>query len=43
MTYASIREYGEAMRKRYLSASKKEKGKLLTEFCTVQSITAKRQ
>jgi len=35
MTYASIREYGEAMRKRYLSASKKEKGKLLTEFCTV--------
>src|SRR5688572_17315488 len=35
MTSGSIKEYGEAMRKRYLPASKKEKTKLLGEFCTV--------
>lgn len=35
MTSGSIQEYGAAMRKRYLAASKKEKTKLLNEFCTV--------
>jgi hypothetical protein len=35
MTSGSTKEYGAAMRKRYLAASKKEKTKLLSEFCTV--------
>ena len=32
MTRGSIREYTEAVRGRYLRASKKEKGKVLDEF-----------
>ena len=35
MTYGSIREYTTAMLKRYLGARKKEKSKLLSEFCAV--------
>ena len=35
MTRASIREYSEAVRWRYLQAPKKEKGKLLDEFTKV--------
>jgi len=35
MTRASIREYTEAVRGRYLQASKKEKGKILDEFTKV--------
>lgn len=35
MTAGSIKEYATAMRKRYLAASKKEKSKLLSEFCAV--------
>ena len=35
MTRASIREYAEAVRERYFSASKKEKGKILDEFTKV--------
>ncbi len=33
MTPASVREYAEAMRLRYLPATRAEKGKLLSEFC----------
>ncbi len=32
MTRSSIREYVEAVRRRYFLASKKEKGKILDEF-----------
>ena len=35
MTAASIREYAAAIRKRYLTSTKKEKSRLLNEFCTV--------
>jgi len=35
MTRASIREYSEAVRWRYLQAPKKEKGKILDEFTKV--------
>ena len=35
MTRASMREYSEAVRWRYLQASKKEKGKILDEFTKV--------
>ena len=35
MTRASIAEYVEAVRGRYFSASKKEKGKILDEFTKV--------
>ncbi len=35
MTRASIREYTEAVRGRYLRASKVEKGKILDEFTKV--------
>ena len=35
MTRGSIREYTEAVRGRYLRASKKEKGKILDEFTEV--------
>lgn len=35
MTLNSVREYAAEMRKRYLKASKKEKGKILNEFVTV--------
>ena len=35
MTSSSMREYGKAIRRHCISASKKEKGELLTEFCTV--------
>ncbi len=35
MTRASIREYTEAVRGRYLRASKMEKGKILDEFTKV--------
>ena len=35
MTRGSIREYTEAVRERYLSESKKEKGKILDEFTQV--------
>ena len=35
MTRASIREYTEAVRGRYVRASKKEKGRILDEFTTV--------
>ena len=35
MTRASIREYTEAVRGRYLQASKVEKGKILDEFTKV--------
>lgn len=35
MTYGSIREYTTAMLKRYLTARKREKTKLLSEFCAV--------
>jgi len=35
MTRASIREYTEAVRWRYLSATKKGKGKILDEFIQV--------
>ena len=35
MTRGSIREYTEAVRGRYLRASKKEKGKILDEFTQV--------
>ena len=35
MTRASIREYVEAVRGRYLRASKIEKGKILDEFTQV--------
>ena len=35
MTRASIREYTEAVRWRYLKASKEEKGKILDEFTKV--------
>jgi len=35
MTRGSIREYREAVRGRYLRASKKEKGKMLDEFTEV--------
>ncbi len=35
MTRGSIREYTEAVRGRYLRASKKEKGKMLDEFTEV--------
>ena len=37
MTRGSIREYTEAVRGRYLLASKKEKGKILDEFTQVIS------
>lgn len=37
MTRASIREYPEAVRGRYLRASKKEKGRILDEFTKVVS------
>jgi len=35
MTRSSIREYTEAIRERYLRASKKEKSKILDEFTKV--------
>ena len=35
MTRSSILEYVEAVRERYLMASKKEKGKILDEFTKV--------
>jgi hypothetical protein len=35
MTRASIREYTEAVRWRYLQASKEDKGKILDEFTKV--------
>jgi len=35
MTRGSIQEYTEAVRGRYLSASKKEKGRILDEFTVV--------
>jgi len=35
MTRASIREYTEAVRWRYLRASRKDKGKILDEFTKV--------
>ena len=35
MTRGSIREYTQAVRERYLRASKKEKGKILDEFVSV--------
>ena len=35
MTRSSIREYSEAVRWRYLRASKKEKGRILDEFIKV--------
>ena len=35
MTRSSIREYTEAVRGRYIQASKKEKGKILDEFTKV--------
>lgn len=35
MSPKSVREYGEAMRRRYGVAGKKEKGQLLDEFCQV--------
>jgi hypothetical protein len=34
MTHASVHEYAAALRRRYQSASKAERGRLLTEFCT---------
>lgn len=37
MTRSSIREYTEAVRWRYLGASKKEKGQILDEFTKVTS------
>jgi len=35
MTRGSIQEYTEAVRERYLRASKKEKGRILDEFVSV--------
>lgn len=35
MTRTSIREYSEAVRRRYLQSSKKDKGKILDEFSKV--------
>ena len=37
MTQTSIREYSEAVRRRYLQSSKKDKGKILDEFSKVMS------
>ncbi len=41
MTRGSIREYTEAVRLRYLWASKKEKGKILDEFTQVTRLHRK--
>ena len=41
MTRASMREYSEAVRWRYLQASKKEKGKILDEFTKVTGYNRK--
>lgn len=41
MTRASIREYREAMRRRYVGASRKEKGKILDEFTMVTGLHRK--
>jgi hypothetical protein len=41
MTRGSIREYTEAVRLRYLWASKKEKGKILDEFTQVARLHRK--
>jgi len=41
MTRGSIREYVEAIRGRYLSVSRKEKGKILDEFTNVTSLHRK--
>jgi hypothetical protein len=35
MTRGGVREYTEAVRRRYLHGSKKEKGKILDEFTKV--------
>ncbi len=35
MTPMSIREYAEAMRRGYLGAGRREKGRLLTDFCKI--------
>ena len=41
VTLASIREYVEAVRRRYFGASKKEKGKILDEFIMVTGLHRK--
>ncbi len=41
MTQAALVEYAAALRERYLAAGKKEKGKILDEFCRTTSLHRK--
>src|SRR2546425_13128329 len=41
VTQAALIEYAAALRERYLAAGKKEKGKILDEFCRTTSLHRK--